>query len=169
LNSSSSNNSSDNKATSNTNVTTNCSPYEGQVCLAAFSTTLPSFRLMRRFHRAEKNLVESYLAASITAINETVTQSECKAALTAMLCHHTLPPCHANNTVTRFCMSDCKKFFFKCGHFIDQLEVAMNLIPGGKDFRLTFPGCFGLKNNSELEEARGPCVKFGFSKYRMLS
>jgi len=167
LYSSSSNNSNNNKTTSITNITTTCSLYEGQVCLAAFSTTLSSLRLIPRFHRAEKNLVESYLAPSITAINETVTHSECKAALTAMLCHHTMPPCLANNTVTRFCMSDCKEFFFKCEHFIDQLEVAMNLIPGGKDFRLSFPGCFGMKNSSELEEAHEPCMKLGLSKYLM--
>ena len=167
LYSSSSNN--NNKTTSITNVTTTCFLYEGKECRAAFSTTLQSLRLIPRFHRTEKNSVESYLAASITAINETVKQSECKAALTAMLCHHTIPPCLANNTMTRFCMSDCKEFFFKCRHFIDQLEVAMNLIPGGKDFRLSFPDCFGLRNSSELDEADEPCMKLGLSKYPMLS
>ena len=138
------------------------------MCLEAFSTTLPSLRLFPRFHRTGKNSVESYLAASIAAINKTVMHTECKAALTTMLCHHNVPLCHANNSVTRFCTSDCKEFFFKCGHFIDQLEVAMNLIPGGKDFRLPFPGCFGLKNSSELEGEHEPCMKLGFSKYLML-
>lgn len=164
-----SNSSNNNKTTSITNVTTACFLYEGKECLAAFSTTLRSLRLIPRFHRAEKNSVEGYLAASITAINETVKHLECKAALTAMLCHHTIPPCLANNTMTRFCMSDCKEFFFKCRHFIEQLEVAMNLIPGGIDFRLSFPDCFGLRNSSELEEADEPCMKLGLSKYPMLS
>lgn len=40
----------------------------------------------------------------------------------------------------------------------------MNLIPGRKDYRLSFPDCFGLKNSSELEEAHQPCVKLGLSK-----
>lgn len=162
LYSSSSNN---NKTTSVTSATTTCSVYEGKVCLEAFTTTLPSLRLSPRFYGAEKNSVESYLAASITAINKTVTHSACKAALTAMLCHHTMPTCHANNTVIGFCMNDCKEFFFKCGHFVDKLEVATNLIPSGKDFRLSFPDCFGLKKSSELEEADEPCIKLGLSKY----
>ena len=45
----------------------------------------------------------------------------------------------------------------------------MNLIPGGIDFRLSFPDCFGLKNSSELEEAHKPCTKLGLSKYLLLS
>ena len=44
----------------------------------------------------------------------------------------------------------------------------MNLIPGGKDFRLSFPDCFGLTNSSELEEAHEPCMNLGLSKYAVV-
>ena len=121
--------------------------------------------LVPRFHRAEKNSIESDLEASVTAINETVTHPECKTALTAMLCHYTIPPCSANNSMTQFCISECSELFTKCGHYIDQLEAARNLIPGGKEFRLSFRNCFGL-NNSELDEGHEPCIKLGLSKYR---
>ena len=135
------------------------------MCWEAFSATLLTLRVITRFHRADKDSVESHLAASITAINETVKHSECKAALTVMLCHHNVPPCLANNTMKRFCMSDCLEFFFKCRHFSDQLEVAVNVIPGGKGFRLSFPDCFGLRNSSQLQEAHEPIMKLGLSKY----
>ncbi len=44
----------------------------------------------------------------------------------------------------------------------------MNLIPGGKESRLSFRDCFGLNKTSELEEAHKPCIKLGLSKYRSL-
>ncbi len=67
-------------------------------------------------------------------------------------------------------MNECNELFSKCGHFIDQLETAMNLIPGGNEFRLSFRDCFGLNKTSELEdlEAHKPCIKLGLSKYRSL-
>ena len=76
-----------------------------------------------------------------------------------------MPPCHANNSVTQFCVSECKELFSKCGQFIHQLETAMNLIPGGKDLRSSFPYCFEMNNISEFEEGNGTCIKLSLSKY----
>lgn len=109
----------------------------------------------------EKNFVENALEVSLTAINATVTHAECRAALTAMLCHYAMPPCHANNNVTQFCLNECKELFSKCGYL---MERAMNIIPGGIKSELSLPGCFGLNNTYETEEKNGTCIKLGLSK-----
>ena len=144
------------------NATTgSCFPNEGQVCRDIFSTTLPSMSSSPRLHSAEQKSVESILKSVVMAIDTIVTQPECNVALTTMLCHYTLPPCHANNnSVTQFCVSECHQLFSKCGNFIQQLEAFMIAIPS--DVNFSFPRCSELYNASKVEE---PCTKLGIGKY----
>ena len=113
----------------------------------------------------EQNSIESALHSAVTAINENVTHSECNAALITMLCHYTMPPCNANISVTQFCASECHELFSKCGHFIQQLEASMNVIPSAMGF--LFPRCSELSHDSGLGDASNEaCTKLGFSKYQ---
>ena len=75
-----------------------------------------------------------------------------------------MPPCQTNNSVTHFCVGDCKELFLKCGHYMDQLEAAMNRIPGGMRSELSIPGCRGLNSTDKNEEANGTCLKLNLSE-----
>ena len=153
------------RASSIQNASTSlCSHYEGHVCRDVFSTTLPSLSSLPRLHSERQNSRESTLQSAVTAINKHVTHPECNAALTTMLCHYTMPPCHANNSVTQFCINECHEMFSKCGHFIQQLEASLNVIPSDMEF--SFPRCSELNNTSGMGEGSNEtCVNLGFCKY----